>query len=67
MLPNNIKNSNSHDLHTEITALSPWLSTEDLTAFFCYTMASLFKIGTAVFYVSQAVVSPKCLFKITKK
>ena len=52
MLPNNIKNSNSHDLHTEITALSPWLSTEDLTAFFCYTMGSLIKIGTAVFYVS---------------
>lgn len=67
MLPNNIKNSNSHDLHTEITALSPWLSTADLTAFFCYTIGSLIKIGTAVFYVSQAVVSRKSHFKIQKK
>lgn len=56
MLPNVAKLCNSHHLHTEITVLSPHLSTGDIDDFFAILSPACHRTGTAVFYVSQAVV-----------
>ena len=63
MLPNGTQKVN---LHTEITALSPYLSTGRISTFFAIISPACTTTGTAVIYVSSAVVRPEIPFNQAK-